>query len=162
MHQLKLSCRDFLTLATTASVSMHALLFQSSETLVKCMITLTQAALLAALPRLQAQRIADVLWSANSKDCGPEALQARSPEATRAPALHSRTSCQQIKRNTQLVYLAGFAVLEVYRGFGHDRLLGHGSKPFLPLMLTSVYCAFGVTFSWTNMLLPFVGRRFSA
>lgn len=40
-------------------------------------------------------------------------------------------------------YLLGFAPLELYTSFGHAVLAGT-ALPFLPLMLTSVYCALGV------------------
>jgi hypothetical protein len=53
------------------------------------------------------------------------------------------------------VYLVGFVVLELYCTLGHRVLLGD-RLPFVPLMLTSVYCALGVTWVWGWMALWFV------
>lgn len=45
------------------------------------------------------------------------------------------------------LYLLGLVVLELYCSLGHKALLGE-RLPFVPLMLTSVYCAAGVTWVW--------------
>jgi hypothetical protein len=55
------------------------------------------------------------------------------------------------------LYLAGFVVLELYCTLGHRFLLGE-RLPFVPLMLTSVYCALGVTWVWGWMTWWFVQR----
>lgn len=55
------------------------------------------------------------------------------------------------------LYLAGFVVLELYCTLGHKALLGE-RLPFVPLMLTSVYCALGVSWVWLWMAWWFVGR----
>ncbi|KAK3104024.1 hypothetical protein FSP39_023751, partial [Pinctada imbricata] len=48
----------------------------------------------------------------------------------------------------EALYIWGIVPLELYNSIFHS-VLGHGDKfPFLPLMLTSVYCAVGVTYSW--------------
>lgn len=51
-----------------------------------------------------------------------------------------------------VLYLAGFFALEVYCSLVHPALLG-ARLPFLPLMLTSMYCALGVGWVWARMLL---------
>lgn len=48
-------------------------------------------------------------------------------------------------------YLAGFAAVEVWGQLLHPLLLGE-RLPFLPLMLVSTYCAFGMVYSWTWQL----------
>ncbi|CAA7403810.1 unnamed protein product [Spirodela intermedia] len=48
-------------------------------------------------------------------------------------------------------YLAGFAAVEVWGQLLHPLLLGD-RLPFLPLMLVSTYCAFGMVYSWTWQL----------
>lgn len=53
------------------------------------------------------------------------------------------------------VYLAGFVLLELYCTLGHTALLGD-RLPFVPLLLTSVYCAVGFTWVWGWMALWFV------
>lgn len=44
-------------------------------------------------------------------------------------------------------YLLGLAAIEVCGQFLHPLILGD-KFPFLPLMSISVYCAFGITYSW--------------
>jgi len=55
----------------------------------------------------------------------------------------------------ETVYIAGLLPVEIYcQGLHH--LLGFNRRlPFLPLMLTSVYCAVGVNYVWlkANYLL---------
>lgn len=52
-------------------------------------------------------------------------------------------------------YLWGFVPLELYCVVGHGAL--HGDRlPFLPLMLTSVYCALGVSWAWAGMAAGYV------
>jgi hypothetical protein len=55
------------------------------------------------------------------------------------------------------VYLAGLVLLELYCTLGHKLLLGD-RLPFVPLMLTSVYCAVGITWVWGWMAWWFVQR----
>ena len=56
----------------------------------------------------------------------------------------------------QRAYLLGLVPLELYCAFGHRLLCGFllgdsGRLPFLPLLLTSVYCAVGVVAAWAKM-----------
>lgn len=44
-------------------------------------------------------------------------------------------------------YLLGLLLVEVWGQFLHPALLGN-RLPFLPLMMISIYCAFGVMYSW--------------
>lgn len=54
------------------------------------------------------------------------------------------------------IYLAGLSMLFVYENI-IQYVLGMDSKlPFLPLMLTSVYCSFGIIFSWLNFYYNFM------
>ena len=59
-----------------------------------------------------------------------------------------------IERPFASLYLAGFVLLEVYCSFLHAALWGL-RLPFLPLMLTSMYCALGIGWVWTHMLIGF-------
>ena len=61
----------------------------------------------------------------------------------------------------QRAYLLGLAPLELYCAFGHRLLckavLGDsGRLPFLPLLLTSVYCAIGVVAAWVKLTVRYV------
>ncbi|KAF5828993.1 ALG6, ALG8 glycosyltransferase family-domain-containing protein [Dunaliella salina] len=51
-----------------------------------------------------------------------------------------------------VLYLTGIVALELYCSFVHPALLG-AKLPFLPLMLTSMYCALGLGWVWARMLL---------
>ncbi|KAJ7961854.1 Alpha-1,3-glucosyltransferase [Quillaja saponaria] len=44
-------------------------------------------------------------------------------------------------------YLVGLAAVEIWGQFLHPLLLGD-KLPFVPLMLISIYCAFGIMYSW--------------
>lgn len=56
-------------------------------------------------------------------------------------------------------YLAGFCGLFFYENI-IQYVLGMDSKlPFLPLMLTSVYCSFGIIFSWLSFYYNFMSIK---
>lgn len=48
----------------------------------------------------------------------------------------------------ELFYLVGLGALQIYCSAVHGLLGLQSSFPFLPLLLTSVYCALGVVYSW--------------
>lgn len=53
-------------------------------------------------------------------------------------------------------YLSGFCVLFAYENI-IQYILGMDTKlPFLPLMLTSVYCSFGIIFTWLKFYFNFM------
>ena len=56
------------------------------------------------------------------------------------------------------LYILGFVPLEVFCSFLHEMLL-HGRLPFLPLLLTSTYCALGVGYVWLRLLFGFMLGR---
>ena len=55
---------------------------------------------------------------------------------------------QPLLRWYENVYLCGLILLEIYKLFIHNALGFAVKFPFLPLLLTSVYCAFGIMWSW--------------
>lgn len=58
--------------------------------------------------------------------------------------LYSKSSFKFLER----IYISGYLILFMYENSLHF-VLGHNVKlPFLPLMLTSVYCSFGVLYVW--------------
>ncbi|KAF8065603.1 dolichyl pyrophosphate alpha-1 [Scenedesmus sp. PABB004] len=61
-----------------------------------------------------------------------------------------------LPRGTRL-YVAGLAAVEAYASLGHAALL-RGRLPFVPLLLTSTYCALGVCAAWAWMAAWFVAR----
>ena len=61
----------------------------------------------------------------------------------------------------QRAYVYGLVPLELYCTFGHRLLCGavykdSGRLPFLPLLLTSVYCGVGVVAAWFSMTARYV------
>ena len=48
-------------------------------------------------------------------------------------------------------YLAGLAAVALYDVVGHGALGLDGRWPFLPLLLTSLYCALGVVYCWLSL-----------
>lgn len=52
------------------------------------------------------------------------------------------------------LYLWGLLPLEIYCSIVHYILL-RDTLPFLPLMLTSVYCAFGIVWAWLSMAMRY-------
>ena len=56
-------------------------------------------------------------------------------------------------RPLERAYLLGLVPLEVYCTWAHPVLL-RGALPFLPLMLTSLYCSLGMVYLWLACMLP--------
>ncbi|XP_065668515.1 dolichyl pyrophosphate Glc1Man9GlcNAc2 alpha-1,3-glucosyltransferase isoform X2 [Hydra vulgaris] len=53
-------------------------------------------------------------------------------------------------------YLYGYIPLFIYCNIGHNMIDWNGKLPFLPLMLTSLYCSIGVIWSWLLMYVKFI------
>ena len=59
----------------------------------------------------------------------------------------------------QLIYLLLLPVVEIYCSFLHQRMFG-SSWPFIPLMLISLYCGFGMFLCWVLMAKNYVVSLF--
>ncbi|KAJ9530420.1 hypothetical protein QJQ45_000798 [Haematococcus lacustris] len=64
--------------------------------------------------------------------------------------LHAPLTKGRLLGGPARLYLSGFAGLELYCSLVHSWLLG-ARLPFLPLMLTSLYCSLGVGWVWLSM-----------
>ncbi|KAL6747134.1 glycosyl transferase [Haematococcus lacustris] len=64
--------------------------------------------------------------------------------------LHAPLTKSRLLGGPARLYLSGFAGLELYCSLVHSWLLG-ARLPFLPLMLTSLYCSLGVGWVWLSM-----------
>jgi alpha-1,3-glucosyltransferase len=53
------------------------------------------------------------------------------------------------------LYLAGFVPLQLYTSLVHERAFG-GTLAFLPLLMTSTYCAVGIVWSWLRLTVHYV------
>ncbi|XP_014670720.1 PREDICTED: probable dolichyl pyrophosphate Glc1Man9GlcNAc2 alpha-1,3-glucosyltransferase [Priapulus caudatus] len=81
---------------------------------------------------------------------GLAAVRGRRPERFRLPFM---SACET-------AYVLGLVALEVYCSVVH-RVLGlDGRLPFLPLMLTSCYCAVGVCYSWLVLCVTCLRRSY--
>ncbi|KAI8350594.1 glycosyltransferase family 57 protein [Choanephora cucurbitarum] len=58
-----------------------------------------------------------------------------------------KTPLRNLLSVIELYYLLGFFFLQAYTGCLHDLLFGQNLE-FLPLMLTSLYCAVGIVYGW--------------
>lgn len=56
-------------------------------------------------------------------------------------------------------YMYGFIVLQFFTGVLHQVISNEGKYPFLPLLSTSIYCAFGVMYSWIRSMIYFLGKN---
>eukprot|EP00058_Branchiostoma_floridae_P025805 XP_002611295.1 hypothetical protein BRAFLDRAFT_210949 [Branchiostoma floridae] len=63
-------------------------------------------------------------------------------------SLHGRPYCLPLLSPVETAYIIGLVLLQLYCSLGHHALGLTTRLPFLPLMLTSVYCALGVMGSW--------------
>lgn len=64
---------------------------------------------------------------------------------------------KNLLKNYEVIYLFGLLGLFTYENFFHYLLSFNVIFPFLPLMLTSVYCAVGVFYFWLLYYIDFIG-----
>ena len=147
---------SFSVLAATASYSVHPLLYKQDEYAAKWAITLTYMSLLFALPtqeasraRLQGSAEASAETAQNSQGQQRKRLHGKHP-AGKVRSAGSRRFVQW-----QWWYLCGFAALECSCAALHRVSWGE-QNDFLPLALTSVYCAGGIGMLWAQQLWAFV------
>jgi len=60
---------------------------------------------------------------------------------------------EPLLNSAEKTYVAGFALLQAYVGLGHGLLAGGQNLPFLPLMITSCYCAVGILYVWIQFYI---------
>ncbi|XP_046563377.1 probable dolichyl pyrophosphate Glc1Man9GlcNAc2 alpha-1,3-glucosyltransferase [Haliotis rubra] len=66
----------------------------------------------------------------------------------RIHGIPARPTALPLLSNLESLYLLGIIPLEIYNSIGHPALGLSQRLPFIPLLLTSVYCAIGVTYCW--------------
>lgn len=147
-------------MSTTASISMHPLLFQPQEYPVKWLVTLTYAAFLHSCPLFTPKSLHE------AEGCGGAAQSASKPARMPVRPAGGPTSLSSHDRHREpkpvdvqsvvvWAYLAGFLALELFCSAVHPAVWGP-RLPFLPLMLTSVYCSIGMLAVWLRMFLKFI------
>eukprot|EP00897_Mesotaenium_endlicherianum_P001272 jgi/Mesen1/1172/ME000124S00207 len=164
--------RQFVFLSTVANYSLFPLLFEPKEYPIKVLLLLLYTI---------------GLWTALSQHFGQDLEGHQPPSKLREIEKRSRklalaahegnapapvgssegeaelrdSECRQrapsLMTGWKLLYLCGLVVNEVYGQFLH-RLIWRGRLPFLPLLLTSVYCAAGISYAWFSQLTHFLYR----
>ncbi|RUP43420.1 hypothetical protein BC936DRAFT_137204 [Jimgerdemannia flammicorona] len=56
----------------------------------------------------------------------------------------------------ETIYLAGFILLQIYVSVVHILVFGSERFEFLPLMMTSLYCAVGVCYGWLRFTVAYI------
>ena len=119
--------RTFLFLSIVSTYSLFPLLFEAKEYPIKVTLLLLYAV---------------VMWLHFSELFNPEVAKDK---------LKVESLEMSIIISLERIYLGGLVVIEIYGQCFHPFLFG-SSLPFLPLMLTSVYCAVGMVYFWLGQL----------
>ncbi|KAK3747080.1 hypothetical protein RRG08_046467 [Elysia crispata] len=136
----------FLILSTTGYFSLFPLLFTPFENLLKVLLFL-QATIFSFLA------IKSLFSDKVKETSSPTAFLAQSLDTLRLPLLSLVESA----------YLWGLAALGIFNSGLPLRLFGSDlftRLPFLPLLLTSVYCAVGVVYCWLQFYRLFLCEKF--
>ncbi|KAK3736385.1 hypothetical protein QZH41_017895 [Actinostola sp. cb2023] len=122
--QHKSDARVFLLLSSAGHLSLFPLLFRPEETPIKVCLMLMYSVL--------------AFYSLCLVHCGKSSGTTTLADILTLPIVTSY----------EAVYVCGLAILEIYNCVIHPFTPIASTFPFLPLMLTSVYCAIGVVWSW--------------
>ncbi|XP_061338480.1 probable dolichyl pyrophosphate Glc1Man9GlcNAc2 alpha-1,3-glucosyltransferase [Gastrolobium bilobum] len=142
--------KHYFLLSIVSCYSLFPLLFEAREYPIKVLLLLLHSIL---------------MWSGFSAQFYDGA------ETRRAPTGHTKKQVDQlgsggsssaaVKKGgfvigwTERIYLVGLVVVEIWGQFLHPLLLGD-KLAFAPLMLISIYCAFGILYSWIWQLRSIV------
>ena len=149
--------REFAFLSIIGTYSLFPLLIRKEEYGIKVMLLVVY--LLIGLPWLRDPEY----WTELGKrtlfpENGEENENSKSGRTTKKNSASSssfrgaRSAQNLLFNNFETLYLWGLVPLELYCLVGHTVLFGHSNKlPFLPLLLTSVYCAAGNMYCWLKM-----------
>ncbi len=97
---------------------------------------------------------AEALSGGTRADAPQHAASAPGP-AEHAHAGSGRGVGQPLLARGEAAYLCGLAALEVYCAAVHPLVLAK-RLPFLPLLLTSAYCAAGMAWAWWRLARPYL------
>lgn len=129
--------RTFLFLSIVSTYSLFPLLFEAQEYPIKVTLLLLYALVMwlafSALFETSAAEVATV------EDVNPEKDN------------NDSTAGKSLVGSLERFYLVGLVVVEIYGQCLHSFFFG-SAFPFIPLMLTSVYCAVGMVYFWLGQL----------
>ena len=144
----------FVYLSTIGAYSLFPLLIHPQEYLIK--VSLLVAYLIIAIPWLldvdMWSTIAAQLWQKNDSDASERRQERRSPRKTIRNRATKVPTPMFYNDRFKRMHLLGLIPLEIYCSYGHHALFG-GSWPFIPLMMTSIYCAVGIVGVWAEILI---------
>lgn len=129
---------NFFILSVTGTYSLFPLLFKPAEGVTKILVTLLWVSY--AFPAIRS------LYKVKADD---SRVAGQHAQILRDKILSKFNNFFQPLKLHEFIYLAGFLVIHTYCSFIHSYILGLDQKlPFVPLMLTSVYCSIGVVYSF--------------
>lgn len=88
----------------------------------------------------------------NHRELVEETIAAKKVEGSNNARIYQEFKISWLAR----IYLFGLVIVELYGQFLHPYLLGN-ELPFVPLMMISTYCAFGMVYSWIWQLSQIIG-----
>ncbi|KAG0235098.1 glycosyl transferase [Actinomortierella wolfii] len=125
--------RAFLIVSLAGYVGLWPLFFTRPETPIKVGITLAWFVLVAA----------------GLDQCTPKQKQHQHQQPTQGGVrLSSSRSVLRQLNVVERLYVVGFIPVQTYVLLVHGWIFGEEKMAFLPLMITSVYCAMGVVYGW--------------
>ena len=92
------------------------------------------------------------LSSSSGLDDGQKKLMISNPNNEQPKKRGNSDVSHRLFCPVEYVYLCGLVPLELYCLVGHRLIFGSSRLPFLPLLLTSVYCSGGVVYCWGRMM----------
>jgi alpha-1,3-glucosyltransferase len=144
----------FTYLSAIGTYSLFPLLIHPQEYLIK--VSLVLAYLIIAIPWLldvdMWSTIAAELWQKDDADFSESQKEESSPRKTIRDSATKVPTPMFYNDRFKRMHLLGLVPLEIYSSFGHHALFGD-SWPFIPLMMTSVYCAVGIVGVWAEILI---------
>ncbi|KAH7624442.1 hypothetical protein Ndes2526B_g00642 [Nannochloris sp. 'desiccata'] len=150
--------REFVFLSIVGTYSLFPLLIRNEEYGIKIMLLVVY--LLIALPWLKDPEywteLGKLTFLAGGKEeeenCDSVGCERKKYTPPSSSSSSSRSRRAVLFTSIESLYLWGLIPLELYCLVGHKLLFGQSNTlPFLPLLLTSVYCAAGNMYCWMKM-----------
>lgn len=124
--------KHYFFLSIVSHYSLFPLLYEAQEYPIKVLLLILHAVL---------------MWLGfSSYFCSANASADKGDDSSRSAAAGSKNSDFVIGWLGRL-YLLGLLIVEIWGQFLHPIFLGN-KLPFLPLMMISIYCSFGIMYSW--------------
>ncbi|KAG0242055.1 family 57 glycosyltransferase [Mortierella sp. GBAus27b] len=123
--------RAFLIVSLAGYIGLWPLFFTREETLIKVLITW----------------IWFIVVGSGLVQCIPKPSKGSSLSTEAGPLPTSRSMLRHFKTR-ECLYVFGFVPVQIYVNVVHEAVFGQEKLAFLPLMITSVYCAVGIVYGY--------------